>query len=69
MAEDWTSITIRDETKAELEQYRDDGESWDAFCRRWIADKPPEHAGVDRLLDEISQLPTRTADELEGRLR
>lgn len=64
-----TTITLQQETKQELDEFREDGESWNAFFQRWLANEPPERPGISRVLEAIEQLPEKTAGEIEERLR
>jgi hypothetical protein len=68
----WTSITLKQGTKAELDTHREEGESWDAFVSRWLNDKPPKKdESIARLDEKMDNLPESVAgaviDELETR--
>lgn len=66
---DWTTMTIRRETKERLdEEHREEGESWDTLQQRFM-DGTASKTDLDYVLEAIETLPEQTADKLEERLR
>lgn len=73
---DTTTISCSQDTKAVLEELKQDGETWDQLLLR-LAGDPPENPHLPddyadrlaRLEETVEAIPERTADDLEQRFR
>ena len=70
MTDNWTSITLRQETKQELNEHREDDESWDTFLNRWLNNDPPEQdKSLARIEEQLDKLDEAVAQAVIERLQ
>lgn len=67
---DTTTISCRENTKEVLEQEKGEDETWDHLLLRLAGEADTQQPeGLARLEELVQQMPERTADEVERRVR
>lgn len=61
---EWTTLPLSKGRKEQLDQFRENNESWDAFLGRMIENDSPVPLTDERLVELIEKIPEKTVEEM-----